>query len=137
MISPHQYGIQNEECQRFPASPSPTPFSTRTVQWFLFCCSAAGSVGEVWVGLVYVSCSRICHTRKATRGHTLFLIKNTISAEASPSNLLIREVTQLPLVQTTAWGQGSELQKREIWLAESQVLTLTARNSKDHPARDC
>lgn len=73
------------------------------------------------------------HTRKAIRGHTIILIKNTISIEASLGDLLIWEVTQLPLVLTTKCRGGSEVEKRGIRLAEIHVLTSTARNAaKDH-----
>lgn len=109
--------IRNSEW-RMPAvsssPPAPILFRIRIDRCFLFCSFAFDPVEEAWVSLVYVSGSSIRHTSKATQGHTLFLIKNTISAEASPWNLLIWEVTQLPLIQTTEWEWSSEEQKREF-----------------------
>lgn len=80
----HQEGIQNEECRVSSCPSSPIPSRTRVAMCFLFCSFAFDSAGAARLSPVYISCNRIHRPRKATRVHTLFLIKNTISTEASP-----------------------------------------------------
>lgn len=76
-------------CQKVPSHPPPPPPpASRFPVSFLFssACHAVGEAWRVWFMLPVTEC---CFTQEGTGGHTLFLIKTTISVETSLCDLFI------------------------------------------------